>query len=79
MDYEFKSLNELYNRIKPALKARCNELRLLGKSDIREIDIWNCLTDKKWKTSHDLDLSSMVNDIFNISKEEIIDYLIKDL
>ena len=43
MDIEFSSKEELYQRVKPALKAKTMELKRVGYSYIREIDIWNYL------------------------------------
>lgn len=77
MDYEFKSLKELYDRITPALTAKCSELRKLGFSHIKEADIWNYLTSKKWQHSSELTLSEMVNDIFDSRGDDINNYLIK--
>ena len=77
MDYEFKTLKELYNRIRPALTSKCSELKKLGYSNIKEADIWNYLTSKKWISSQGLSLSEMVSDIFDLGIEEINDYLIK--
>ena len=77
MDYEFKSLRELYDRIKPALTSKCGEFKKLGYANIKEADIWNYLTSKKWISSHNLGLSEMVSDIFDLSGEDINNYLIK--
>ncbi len=77
MEYEFKSLKELYNRIKPALISKRCELEKKGYSIIQESDIWNYLTKTKWQDSHSLTLYEMVSDIFNVTGEEVNNYLIK--
>ena len=77
MDYEFKSLRELYERIKPALTSKCSELRKIGFKHIKEADIWNYLTSKKWQNSVELTLSEMVNDIFDSNGEDINNYVIE--
>ena len=77
MDYEFKSLQELYERIKPALISKCSEFKKLGYKNIKEADLWNYLTDKKWTRSKELTLSEMVEDIFEVNVESINEYLIK--
>lgn len=77
MEYEFKSLKELYDKITPALRAKCNELKKIGYSHIKEFDVWNYLTSKKWKSSIELTLSEMVNDIFEVKGEEVNSYLIE--
>ena len=49
MDIEFSSKEELYRRVKPALRTKKNELIKLGTKNIREVDIWNFLIKTKWK------------------------------
>ena len=65
MDYEFSSLEELYKRVSPALHAKEVEMHRLGYFYIKDIDIWNYLTRKKWKNGKDLMLSDIVSDIMN--------------
>lgn len=79
MDYEFKSLQELYDRIKPALTAKCSEFKKMGYKDIKEADIWNYLADKKWTKSKELTLSEMVEHIFSLDVDSINEYLIRKL
>ncbi len=74
-EIKFKSLQELYIRILPALKSRMKELHKKGFNYIHEEDIWNYLKTYKWINSRDLDLGSMVNDIFNIDIKEIDGYV----
>lgn len=66
MEIEFKSVLELYERIKPALKAKANELKRIKYDYIKEEDIWNYLKEYKWKKSRGLDLFEMTNDILNL-------------
>ena len=54
MDLEFNSQEELYQRVLPALRAKCQELARLGLSYIREKDIWNYLILNKWRKAQDL-------------------------
>ncbi len=79
MEYEFKSLQELYDRIKPALISKCSEFKKIGYKNIKESDIWNYLVDKKWTKSKELTLSDMVEDIFSINLDSINDYLLKKI
>lgn len=74
-DLKFKSLGELYKRIFPALKSKAKELNKKGYHYIHEEDIWNYLKRYKWISSRDLDLSLMVNDIFNLNDLELDDYV----
>lgn len=74
MDLEFNSLEELYNRLRPALNAKMSELKANGYGYLKPEDIWNYLKEKKWKSSHDLMLSDMVSDILNSDNALIDDY-----
>ena len=77
MDIEFSSKEEPYRRVKPALRTKKNELIKLGTKNIREVDIWNFLIKTKWKNGSNLCLFDIVNDITQVDKEEINQYLIK--
>ncbi len=74
-EIKFKTLEELYNRLLPALRSLKKELTKDGLSYITEVDIWNYLKNYKWLSSKDLDLSCMVNDIFSINKEDLNEYV----
>ena len=54
MNIEFGSLKELYDRITPALISKKTEIESKGYYHIKESDIWNYLTSKKWKISKEL-------------------------
>ena len=75
MDIQFNSLEELYQRIKPALKAKKSEMDRNGFSYIKEEDVWNYLKEIKWKSAQGLNLSTMVSDILNTDNLEIDAYL----
>ena len=77
MDLEFNSLEELYNRLRPALNAKMSELSTNGYGYLKPEDIWNYLKEKKWKSSRDLMLSDMVSDILN-ADNVLIDGYFKD-
>jgi len=75
MNMEFKTLQELYNRVKPALITKRNEMRRLGYSYIQEEDIWNFLKENKWINARNLGLSDMVDDILNTDNKQIDKYV----
>ncbi|MDD3048469.1 MAG: post-transcriptional regulator [Bacilli bacterium] len=82
MDIEFKSLNELYIRIKPALLSKKHELHRGGMTYIKEEDIWNCLRETKWCKTSNLSLSEIVDDILNVDNyliEKYVQQKIKDV
>ena len=74
MDMEFSSLEELYNRLKPALRTKMRELKENGYGYLKIEDIWNYLKEKKWIHSNNLSLNDMVSDILNADNEFIDDY-----
>lgn len=74
MDIGFNSLEELYNRLRPALLTKLSDLKANGYGYLKIEDIWNYLKENKWKSSHDLMLSDMVSDILNSDNALIDDY-----
>lgn len=77
MDYEFSSLEELYKRVRPALKSKVDELQKYGNLSISEYDLWKCLIINKWRCGTGLMLSDIVDDILNTSFDEINSYYMK--
>ena len=75
MDYEFSSKEELFQRVKPALKAKINEFHRLGYKHVQEMDVWNYLIENVWCKSRDLMLSDIVNDILHVKISKIDDYI----
>ena len=65
MDIEFSSEEELYNRLKPALRAKLTELNNYGYGYLKIEDIWNYLKEKEWRSSHNLTLNDMVSSILS--------------
>ena len=78
-DIEFKTLDELYNRIKPALYSKAVELKRRGKDYIKEEDIWNFLLKNTWSKKKNLDLSEMTSDILNLEDNLITSYVMNIL
>ena len=75
MDYEFSSKEELFQRVKPALKAKINEFHRLGYKHVQELDVWNYLIENVWSKSKNLMLSDIVNDILHVKIKKIDDYI----
>ena len=74
-DIKFNSLEELYNRLIPAMETRVSELRLNRINYIKVDDIWDYLRKYKWSKSANLTLSECVDDILNTSDEEYKKYM----
>ena len=62
MEQEFKNLDELYQRVLPALKTKVSELNA-SNHDISVEEIWKHLAESKWKESKNLTLFDIVDDI----------------
>lgn len=73
----FQSLEELYERLTPALVTKASEMARAGYDYIKPEDIWNYLKEKKWKNSTNLALHEMVDDILN-SEEILIDNYLRE-
>lgn len=73
-DFELKSQEELYERIKPALKSKRRMLKQSGFSYISLEDIWDYLRLNKWLQSYGLELCDMVDDILHTDNQLIVNY-----
>lgn len=76
--FEYKSQEELYQGLMPALNTRMKYLKKNKIKDITKEDIWNYLKETKWKNSIDLTLADMVQDILHTDSSEIISYKQKE-
>jgi len=77
MDIKFDNLEELKKRITPALKTKLKELKNNNYNLITIEDIWNYLIKYKWKTSKNLTLYDIINDILKINNDDIEEFAIK--
>lgn len=75
MDIVFNSVQELYERLKPALRTKQNEMKREGYTYIKSDDIWNYLKEVKWKNASNLSLYEMVSDVLNVDNGMIDSYL----
>lgn len=72
MNDEFQSVEELYQRVLPALRTKVHKLTSQGVSFVVEKDIWNLLMEK-WKKGRGLTLYDIVDDILKLDEKVIID------
>ena len=75
MDIEFKDAKELYERLKPALDTKVEELKRKDLDYIKRENIWNYLKEIKWKNADNLLLYEMVDDILKLDDNEIDEYV----
>ena len=71
---EYQTLKDLYQHLIPAFNVKKRILSITKYKDIEFEDIWQYLADNKWRTSIDLTIAEMVNDII-IFDESSIKYL----
>ncbi len=64
MDEKFKTKEELYTHILPALKIKRKEMNLQKLTGISEIEIWNYFCNNIWNQKVNLTIGEMVDDIF---------------
>ena len=70
MDSKISTQNELYLKLKPALRTKKHELFLNGIKYVKEIDIWNYNKEVNWRNARGLTLAGMVDNILNTSDKE---------
>lgn len=71
----FSSLEELYNRVKPALKCKVKDLNRTNIYYIHESDVFNYLKNTLWVKKNNLTLGEIVNDIMLTSNAELEAYV----
>ena len=71
----FNSVDELYNRLKPAFRSKLSEFKAKNITFITDKDMWTFLSKTKWSKEQDLELCDMVNDILNINENELINFI----
>lgn len=79
MENKFNTQNELFNKVKPALRTKKNELIRNGIKFVSEIDIWEYNKYHNWRKAKGLTLASIVNDILNTNDREYEEYVLKKL
>lgn len=76
---EFKSLKELYERVKPALYSKQKEVRRLGLKYVTEKDIWNYLVENVWKSKENLELHELISDILYANNYDLNEYAMRNI
>ena len=74
-EIKFNSLEDLYQRIRPALNSKLKELKIQNKTYINEENIFEYLSEKKWINTTNLTLDQIVSDISYIDNYKLDDYV----
>lgn len=75
MELEFKSEQELYERVLPALKSKKAELKKKGYKNITEENMWHFLATEIFTKMIDLTLADVVSYIMHIDEERLAQYI----
>ena len=68
---EYTSQNDLYKKLLPVFNVKKRLILHSKYKNITNEDIWLYLIETKWKKSHNLCISEIVNDIITIDLEKI--------
>ena len=68
---EYTTQLELYLALLPVFKVKQRLLSIANCKDITNEDIWKYLIINKWKNSHNLTISEIVNDIIMLDTNNI--------
>ncbi len=79
MNNGFKTIDDLYKRLKPALYSKVLELKRLGLDYIKEEDIFNYLLESAWSNKDNLSIYELTNDILYLDKNLITNYVMNIL
>lgn len=64
-----------YKQIKPALKSKEEEFKLLGYENVSEAQIWEYLSKKKWKKpKEEIHLYEIVADILSAKMGDVMNF-----
>ncbi len=68
IEEKFKGVNELYQKILPALNTKEAELHRKKLNNITSKDIWNYCIENIWQNKKDLRIYELVDDILNLDE-----------
>lgn len=64
-----------YNQVKPALESKIEEFEIFGYEQIREKELWDYLTKKKWKkATEEAQIYEIVADILSAKIGEVMNF-----
>ena len=71
----FKTIEDLYKRLKPALYSKVVELKRNGLDYIKEEDIFNYLLESSWSKKDNLSIAELTSEILYLDKNLITNYV----
>ncbi len=79
MNNGFKTIEDLYKRLKPALYSKVVELKRNGLDYIKEEDIFNYLLESSWSKKDNLSIAELTNEILYLDNNLITNYVMNIL
>lgn len=70
-DQKYRTIEELYLKVYPALRIKVGDMRLQKLALIDEKSLWNYFCNKKWKVQKKITLGEMIDDILNTDSFKI--------
>ena len=67
----FKTIEELYQRVLPALRIKVKDMKLEKLALIDEKSLWDYFCNKKWRIQKSITLGEMIDDILNTDSFQI--------
>lgn len=75
MNNGFKTIDDLYKRLKPALYSKVVELKRNGLDYIKEEDIFNYLLSSSWSKKDNLSIAELTSEILYLDNNLITNYV----
>ena len=75
-EFKYSSLEELYQKVLPALNTKVADLKRHNIRHIEPEDIWKYLKTNYWRKADTLSLADIVNDILSTPNEELELYML---
>ena len=79
MNNDFKTIDDLYKRLKPALYSKVVELKRNGLDYIKEEDIFNYLLETSWSKKDNISISELTSEILYLDNSLISNYMLNIL
>jgi len=79
MNNGFKTIDDLYKRLKPALYSKVVELKRKGLDYIKEEDVFNYLLETSWSKKDNLSIAELTSEILYLDNNLISNHMLNIL
>ncbi|MDQ0231511.1 post-transcriptional regulator [Metabacillus malikii] len=63
------------DHVKPALKSKLEEFKMLGYAEVSEEKLWDFLKNKKWRKTKELSVYEVVSDVLSVKVGEYMNFV----